>query len=152
MIVRDLMSEAVVTVESDATIQQAAARMLRHSVGSVIVTQEGKPVGIATKSDVLYAGVASSQPFEKIPLENVVSHPVVTVDSDASVGQAVALMKDNATKHLPVTDGDELKGILTTTDIAAHHQELFDDVRGVREDAEMMNDGEGSESLEANAE
>ncbi len=143
MLVRELMTESVVTVESGSSVQQAATQMLRHSVGSVIVTHAGTPAGIVTKSDILYAGVATGRPYDRIPLDSVVSHPVVTIRPDDTVVRAVAVMKENATKHLPVTVDDELKGIVTTTDIATHHRDLFDDVRRIQSGGRELSDAEG---------
>ncbi|WP_135826288.1 CBS domain-containing protein [Halorussus ruber] len=132
MFVRDVMTETVVTVESDSSIQQTATQMLREDVGSIIVTHEGTPAGIVTKSDILYAGVASGKPYDQIPLSTVVNYPVVTVGPDATLREAVEMMKENSVKHLPVTAHGELRGIVTTTDVAAHHQRAFDDVCEMR--------------------
>ncbi|WP_135828349.1 CBS domain-containing protein [Halorussus halobius] len=141
MLVRELMTESVVTIESGGTVQEAAAQMLRHGVGSVIVTREGTPAGIVTKSDLLYAGVASEKRFERIPLETVVSHPVVTVDPDDSVERAMSLMKENSTRHLPVTADGELLGIVTTTDVAIHHRNRSDEVAAIRREQHGVSDG-----------
>jgi len=132
MFVRDVMTETVVTVENDSSIQQTATQMLRKDVGSIIVTHEGTPAGIVTKSDILYAGVASGKPYDQIPLSTVVNYPVVTVGPDATLQEAVEMMKENSVKHLPVTADGELRGIVTTTDVAAHHQQAFDDVREMK--------------------
>lgn len=132
MFVRDLMTESVVTIENGGTVQEAATQMLRHGVGSVIVTCEGTPAGIVTKSDLLYAGVASDRPFDRIPLETVVSHPVVTVDPDDSVDRAVEVMRENSTRHLPVTADGELLGVITTTDVAVYHRNRSDELAEIR--------------------
>jgi CBS domain-containing protein len=152
MFVRDVMTETVVTVESDCSIQQTAAQMLREDVGSIIVTHEGTPAGIVTKSDILYAGVASGDPFDRIPLDTVVNYPVVTVRPDATLREAVETMREHSVKHLPVTADGELQGIVTTTDIAAHHQNAFDDVREMEQQCRELAAVDGDSSVESDAE
>ncbi len=140
------MSESVVTVETGTTVQDAATKMLRHGVGSIIVTYEGTPAGIVTKSDLLHAGVAADKSFEQIPLETVVSHPVVTVDPDDSVSQAVEVMRENSTRHLPVTADGDLLGVVTTTDVAVHHQNRSEEVEAIRQERTRVNESIGQSS------
>lgn len=127
MQVRELMSEQVIAIKIDATLKQAASRMLDHGVGSIVVVQEGTPVGLLTQSDVLESGVVTDEPFSRIPVKDVMSHPVVTVDPTTTVREAVDLMDEHGIKHLPVDTETDLHGIITTSDIVRNHGDLVDD-------------------------
>src|SRR6056297_1052900 len=117
MQVQDLMTEQVIAIRHDATLRQAASRMLDYDVGSIVVVQEGSPVGLVTQSDVMEAGVVTSDPFDRIPVTDVMSHPVVTVDPTTTVREAVELMDEHDVKHLPVDTETDLHGIVTSSDV-----------------------------------
>lgn len=135
MQVRELMTEQVVAIDVKATLWQAAGRMLSANVGSIIVVDDGSPIGLVTKSDVLEAGVVAEKPFRRVPLANVMSRPVVTVRPTATVQDAVELMDDHAVKHLPVATDAELHGIITSSDIVYHHDELLSEVEALQRES-----------------
>lgn len=123
------MATDLVTCEYEASLQTAVVRMLENHVGSVIVERDDDPVGIVTETDALVAGAAAKVPFHEIPIEAVVSHPLITTTGDATIRSAVERMVDNDVKKLAVVDGIELQGILTVVDIATHHSELMREAR-----------------------
>jgi len=134
MEVNELMTETVVTIDIGESLRQAASRMLHHDVGSIIVTSDGSPTGLITKSDVVEAGVVTDVPFSQLPLAKVMSHPVVTVLPTATVLEAVELMDDNGVKHLPVATDTDLCGIVTSSDIVHHHEELLNEVEALEQE------------------
>lgn len=136
MLVEDLMSTDPVTCEYSETLQTAVVRLLDANVGSVIVTRDGEPMGIVTETDSLLAGAASKRPFDRIPVADVVSHPLVTTTGDATVRKAVERMKTNDIKKLPVIDGLELNGIITFTDVAVAYSDSMREARELTEQRE----------------
>lgn len=147
MLVRELMSDPVVTVDAGATLRDAVGRMLEEDVGSVVVTEAGDgidgggtlddgddalegdgsatPAGILTTSDVLRATHDRGDPLAAIPVGAAASTPLVTIGPDRTVGAALDEMADADVGHLPVLEGLTVVGIVTITDVAAAH----DDVR-----------------------
>ncbi|MFC7059543.1 CBS domain-containing protein [Halovenus salina] len=122
MQVTDIMSAPAVTVKTDATLYDAIAVMLEHSVGSAVVVDDWM-VGIITRSDILRAAYAAGSELDSIPVTRGMSDDVVTTKPDTSVRHALELMKAHDIKKLPVVDDLDLVGVVTATDIAQHQPE-----------------------------
>lgn len=129
MLVRDLMSTPVVTVDADEHLRTAVAAMLEHDVGSVVLV-EGEseaPVAIVTETDVLMATYKHETDLSSITAESAASSPLETVEPDRTVGDAVDRMIDARVTHLPVVDGLDVVGIVTLTDVALNYDDLRDE-------------------------
>lgn len=131
MRVEDAMSTSVVSVAADASLHEAADRMLAERVGSVVVTRGGDPAGILTEYDFLAAGHEYDRAFGEIPVYAAASRPLETVQPSASVERAAHQMHEAGVSHLPVADGLDLVGIVTTTDLLAVRDRLDDDAERV---------------------
>jgi CBS domain-containing protein len=118
MHVRDVMTDDVVTVEEDASLQRAVGEMLKLGIGSVLVTDGDRPVGILTDSDVLRAGYLSRKALPDISVGREMSEDLVTVHAGDSLDDALALLREHDIKKLPVEDDAEVVGIVTMTDLA----------------------------------
>lgn len=125
MLVSEVMTEDVVTIEMAHTLGDAVERMLEFGIGSVIVTRDGDPAGIVTETDVLISGHESGEPLDAISIGAAMSHPLVTVAPDATVRAAVDRMREARVKKLPVVDGLDLVGILTQEDVVFAHPDLM---------------------------
>lgn len=125
MDVRDIMTEDPISVERDASLQRAVGQMLENGIGSVLITEGERTVGILTDSDVLRAGYLSERALPEIPVEREMSSPLVTGHPDDSVSAAVATLRDEGIKKLPLEADLEIVGIVTTTDLATHHPEIL---------------------------
>jgi len=118
VVVRDIMSKDVKVVRNDTSVQEVVALMSKYDVSAILVVQSGKPTGIITTRDVLVRAVEHGMPLSSIIARMIYTNPLVTIDEDATVEEAVKLMKQWSIKHLPVTKNDRLVGLLTHTDIA----------------------------------
>lgn len=125
MQVREVMSRDVVTVDVDATLHDAARRMLEQDVGSVVVTVEGNPAGIVTEYDCTWAGFKADRAFSEIPIRKVASQPLKTVQPGATLHRVADVMERENVKRLVVAEGTDLQGIVTMTDIVHHHSEFL---------------------------
>jgi CBS domain-containing protein len=152
MLVRDVMTTDVVTVDVDADLATAAEDMVRAGIGSVLVTRDGTPTGIVTETDALAAGSVASVPFADIPVASVMSSPLETIQPDRSVRAAVERMAEENVKKLPVFDGMDLHGLVTRTDIVLNHHAIIreahriDDQRDAWE-SERLDSGDLAEVL-----
>lgn len=133
MLVREVMTEPVVTVPADATLEGAVHRMLEHRIGSVVVIEADKHLGIVTETDVLVAGHETGLPLADIAVEDVMSRPLLTVPPDTTVRATVERMREAGVKKLGVADGIELQGIVTHQDIVYAHPELIQEAIHVEE-------------------
>ncbi|MFC7156524.1 CBS domain-containing protein [Halomarina halobia] len=121
--VRDVMTETVETTESEAVVADVATHLRDAGIGSLVVVEGGRPVGVVTKSD-LVAVLADGASAEAMTAETVMSSPLVTIGADAALDRAAETMEERGVKHLPVVDDGELVGIVTTTDLSYYLPEL----------------------------
>ena len=112
--VRDVLTEPVRTVSPDLSVREAAAVLSTEGIGSVVVT--GDPAAIVTKTDVVDEVADGCDPAEAV-VADLSSDPMITVDADATLGEAIGRMRRDGVRRLPVTEGDDVVGIVTTTDL-----------------------------------
>lgn len=129
MRVADAMTASVVTVPADASLHAAAELLCEEGIGSVVVTRDGNPAGILTARDFVAAGREYDRAFNDIPVYAAASGPLVTIRPEATLRQAARSMDEEGVHHLPVADGIDLVGILTTTDLVAVVEELEPETR-----------------------
>ena len=110
--------------------------MLRNRVGSVVVTSEGTPAGIATETDVLHAGYVTDDPLSAIPLRKAMSSPLVTIQPTKPLRTATERMRSEGVKKLVVVEGMKPVGIVTTGDIVDNYARIRREVRDLATDAD----------------
>ena len=112
------MTEPAIVAAPSESLTAAASRMREHGIGSVVVVDTGRPVGILTERDLLRAAAAGADPGTVTVADWMASH-LDTVEADASIDDAWRQLADRGYRHIPVTVGDELKGIISLRDIMA---------------------------------
>lgn len=117
VLVRDVMSKNLKTVGRDVSVKRVVTTMNKFGIGSVVVVQAGRPVGIITERDILTRVVEVCMAPEALTAKQVMTSPVITIEQNTSMDEAARLMAKKKIKKLPVVDNDELVGILTFTDI-----------------------------------
>lgn len=117
ILVRDIMSQEVRVVRPDTSVKQVVADMNKFDIGSILVVQAGRPVGIITERDILRRMVEPCLAPEVLSARQVMTSPVVSINETASIDEAAKLMAKKKIKKLPVMDNGKLVGILTLTDI-----------------------------------
>ena len=137
MIVKDVMTADVVTINHNETLHTAVEHLLSERVGSVIVIDDdGYPVGIVTESDVLRAAYETGAPLKEIAVVDLSHRAVVTTPPDRTVQDVARKMAEEEVKKVPVMDGIDLVGMITLTDIVWR---LSDIRKEATELAEMPN-------------
>lgn len=116
--VEDYMTKEVVFVNLTESLQLAAAKMAERDIGSVVIVQEGKPIGIVTERDFVRRVAALGKDPRALTVTDVMSTPLVTVGPECDINTAAKIMTDNNIKRLPVVEGERLVGIITSFDIA----------------------------------
>ena len=117
LLVRDVMTRNVKTVRTDDTVLEAVSKMNKFRIGSVVVTNNGRPVGIITERNILERIVEPRLDPMVVQVKDIMSSPLITIDSNAGVDEAVQIMAKRRIKKLPVVEGDKLVGIVSTSDI-----------------------------------
>ena len=117
VLVRDVMSKDVKVVRPDSSIKEVVATMNKFDIGSIVVVQGDRPIGIITERDILRRIVEPCLAPETLAARQVMSSPVLTINQTASIDEAAKLMAKKRVKKLPVMSGQKLVGIVTFTDI-----------------------------------
>jgi len=118
LLVKDLMSKKVNTIEDNKTVYHAAKKMAKERRGYVIVVKKGRPVGILTDSDVLEKVISKGKDPKRVKVREVMSSPIITISPDEEIVEASRLMRKNLIKRIPVVKNGKLVGIITDGDIA----------------------------------
>jgi CBS domain-containing protein len=117
VLVRDVMSRDVKVVRPDTSVKEIVATMTKFDVGSMLVVQSERPVGIITERDVLRRLVEPSLAPETLTARQVMTSPLLSINENASIEEAAKLMAKKKIKRLPVMNNEKLVGIVTFTDI-----------------------------------
>lgn len=117
LLVRDIMARNVKTVRTDDTALEAVSKMNKFHIGSVIVTNNGRPVGIITDRNILQRIVESRLDPAVVRAKDIMSSPLITIDADAAVEEAAQIMARRQVKKLPIVEGERVVGIISTSDI-----------------------------------
>ncbi|HUR14838.1 MAG TPA: CBS domain-containing protein [Mycobacteriales bacterium] len=117
MKVRDAMSPTVLTIGPTHTLRQAAKLMAERKVGAAVVLDpEGAGPGILTERDVLEA-IGEGQDVDTEACGDHLTRDAVTAMPDWDLGRAATAMVGGGFRHLVVTDGHEVVGIISVRDI-----------------------------------
>ena len=117
------MTEQVVSAAADASLGEVAELMRDRSVGSVVVTEHGRPVAVITDRDLALAVGAEGAGRDEAVGPHA-SRPLVTGEPAMDLEEAAALMVQHRIRRLPVVRGDELAGIVTLDDLAVRTGDL----------------------------
>lgn len=114
----DIALSSIASVEDSASVQETIALMIKQSSGAVIVTAQGKPVGIFTERDVLKRVAAKDMNLTKIPIEQVMTAPLISMPRSALVGDVLAEMYRRDIRNMPMSgDQGELLGLVAMPEI-----------------------------------
>ena len=106
------MKKNVVTLEVSNTVLDAVRVMAEKCVGCLVITDSEKPVGIITERDIMRSILQDKRVLER-GVEQVMSRPLLAVDPETAVVEALDLMKEKEIRHLPVVAGEQLQGVIT---------------------------------------
>ena len=112
-------SEKFITVERDTDVQTAARLMRDRRISSLFVTNGKEIVGILTDTDMVRRVAAAGVDTLTTTAEQIMSAPLVTVEEDKTVLDASDLMAQNHIRHLGVSQGGKLVGMISVRDILA---------------------------------
>lgn len=114
--IEDVMTKSVISVDASMTINETAKMMEDAKVGAVIIMENNVPIGIVTDKD--FAVKVAAHAYEiSSPIKQIMSSPLLSINSDESVRNAADLMFERGVRKLPVLNDDKVVGIITATDI-----------------------------------
>ena len=119
ILVRDIMTKSVISVDSSATAHDAAKMMEKSKIGAIVVFENNLPVGIITDRDFAIKITAHAYPIDT-PVRRIMSSPLVTITSDSPFWVGANLMNSRKIRRLVVIDDEQVVGIITITDLVDH--------------------------------
>ncbi len=116
--VKEIMTREVCTVSKNDSVHTLAKKMLEFGVGSAVVIENGKPIGIVTEKDLIAKVVAKNKLPSELRVSEIMSEPLITITPLTSLKEAARLMIKRGIRRLPVVDNSgTLVGIITDNDI-----------------------------------
>ncbi|MCP8307430.1 MAG: CBS domain-containing protein [archaeon] len=113
------MIKEVITIDGEESVAEACKIMGEKHIGSLIVTSQGKPVGIFTERDLLSKVVLKRLKFDDIKVKDYMSTPLTFINPEFDLKEAARIMAQLKIRRLPVIKGEKLVGILTSADITS---------------------------------
>ncbi len=115
--VGDVMTPKVLTEDVDTPVTKLSMDMEVSEVGSIVITKEGKPIGIVTDRDIAIKVMMKDRKASEVRAKEIMSSPLITTEPDTLLEKACELLAENGIRRLPVTDGDKLVGIISIRNI-----------------------------------
>ena len=106
----------IVTAPAQTSVAAAAALMLTHGVGAILVVENEALVGIFTEHDVVSRVIAAGRDPREVDLTAVMTREPLTVTSEATLGHALVLMHERGVRHLPVVRDGRPVGMVCARD------------------------------------
>src|ERR1044071_361851 len=120
--VQDILSHKgnrVATVQRERSVIEAARQMNNLRIGSLVVVDGSKVVGIFTERDILVRVVAEAGDPNRVTVGQVMTAPVVSCNPDTDLDECKSIVTSRRIRHIPVVADGELIGIVTSGDIMA---------------------------------
>ena len=115
--VGDAMSSPVITVNEETNVRDSAILMTDKGIGSLIVLEDGKPVGIVTKRDMIKRIVSECKDPCGTKIRDIMTSPVITTSKDVGILAAMRTMREHQISQLLVLDGDRMVGVISERDL-----------------------------------
>ncbi len=116
MKVKDIMTRKVVEITKGCLITEAAELMRKKDISCLVITCGTSIEGIVTERDVLRKIIAEQKMFSQISISDIMTAPVVTIEEETEIYDAVDLMARKHIRRLVVTNGGKMTGIVTESD------------------------------------
>jgi CBS domain-containing protein len=124
MLVKEIMTKNVVTIEADASVFDACMMYKEKKVGCLVVVDDETCVGIVTERDLIERSICQRRDPEKTKVREIMSQNIKVVYDLDTAEKALETMKKYKIKKLPVISSEKVVGIVTITDIAEARPEI----------------------------
>ncbi len=126
MKVQDILNEKgreLITIGADASITDAASKMMQRNIGALLVEDGGKLVGLITERDIVKILARTSCEMKGLTVRDIMvnSENLVVAEPEDEVEYVMAVMIQNAIRHMPIVEKGELSGIISIRDVVKTH-------------------------------
>ena len=128
-IIKSKKIQQVFTIDVEDTVLSALQVMAENNIGALPVTEHGNVVGVVSERDYARKCVLKGRASVGTTVREIMSSPVITVNSKQGVSECLSLITDRHLRHLPVLDEGELIGLVSIGDLVketiAEQEELI---------------------------
>nr|QNO53761.1 inosine-5'-monophosphate dehydrogenase [Methanosarcinales archaeon ANME-1 ERB6] len=115
--VRDIMTYPAITEDEDVSVAEIVKCMKMSGISCEVITKGDSPVGIVTDRDVVTKVIMKGRNPGEVKAKEIMSSPLMTIESDASLGSAGKVLIEKGIRRLPVIENGELVGIVSLRNI-----------------------------------
>ncbi|MGC3975673.1 MAG: CBS domain-containing protein [Nitrospira sp.] len=120
--IAQIMNKKPQSVGPTMSLRGAAKKMRTLRVSSLLIKKGKNHVGIVTDTDLVRKGLATNQDVGKLTVEQVMTSPLCTIESSQAVDDAQDMMGDLGVRHLAVTKGGSIVGVVSVRDLLMHYK------------------------------
>jgi CBS domain-containing protein len=124
MLVKEIMTKNVVTIDANASVFDACMMYKEKKVGCLVVVDDETCVGVVTERDLIERSICQRRDPEKTKVREIMSQNIKVVYALDTAEKALETMKQYKIKKLPVISSEKVVGIVTITDIAEARPEI----------------------------
>jgi signal-transduction protein with cAMP-binding, CBS, and nucleotidyltransferase domain len=115
-----IMQKKLKTISEGSSITQAAEKMQKEGIGSLLVERKGIPVGILTDTAIVHKAVGLKKDLDRTTVESLMTAPLPTIQLAQTSHDALDMMGDLGLRHLVVCDGPKIVGLVSARDLLVY--------------------------------
>jgi signal-transduction protein with cAMP-binding, CBS, and nucleotidyltransferase domain len=108
---------AVLSIEADASVLEAAQRMIDANVGAMLVSVDGRISGIVTERDYLRRVTLEGRADRETAVREIMSSPLIVITPETTIDECMGLMTEQRIRHLPVAENGDIVGVISIGDV-----------------------------------
>jgi CBS domain-containing protein len=124
---------AVITIDASTSVLDALRLMDDKNIGSVVVTDDGKYMGLLTERDYARKVILKGKSSDETTVREIMTTDLPHIIPDNSIETCMHIMSENNIRYLPVFKGDQLCGIVSINDLVTEtiltHEETIEQLR-----------------------
>jgi CBS domain-containing protein len=105
------------SIRPDASVYEAIEMMAEKRVGALLVMEDGELAGIISERDYARKVILQGRSSKDTAVAEIMTHPVITVSLQQTVGDCMRMVTDHRIRHLPVRDHGAIVGIVSIGDL-----------------------------------
>ncbi|HTN42268.1 MAG TPA: CBS domain-containing protein [Nitrospiria bacterium] len=117
-----MMNRKMRTIQTGATLLEAARLMREVQVGALLVEEDGHLVGVVSETDLVRKAMAEEREINQEQVRTIMSSPIITIDIDRPASDASDLMSEKGIRHLAVTDSGKIVGVISVRDLLRYYK------------------------------
>ncbi|MCW4014456.1 MAG: CBS domain-containing protein [Candidatus Bathyarchaeota archaeon] len=115
-VVSDVMKD-IISIEADVFISEAAQRMIENKIGSIIITENGEPKGIITRSDMIKRVIVTHKDPRETTAGSVMSKPLISIEACTPILDAMRYIRDHDINQVLLSENSKFVGIVSEGDL-----------------------------------